>query len=97
MISVHPDGNKTVLAAGANESWNKMAIATICEAIEKAPPGSVHVADFEISTEAVRSAIAAERGLGIARFSIHPLPIGLSKRFWLKLMRSRLTPVKRVN
>lgn len=41
-----------------------MAIATICEAIEKAPPGSVHVADFEISTEAVRSAIAAAKRAG---------------------------------
>ena len=68
VIMVPPDGKKSiVLASNANDRWSPDDQDKVQNIIEKAPPGSVLVVDYEISSFIVEHAIktAHKRGLPV--------------------------------
>lgn len=74
MVAVLPDGSKSIVLAGnANDAWQETDAARVAETLEEAPPGSLLVADYEVSPFVVKRAVeaAAARGLPIV---IDPSP-----------------------
>lgn len=66
MIGVPEDGEKTILlAANANRSWDEAALASLRQAIDEAPEGSLLALDFEVSREALETAFAAALARGM--------------------------------
>jgi ribokinase len=60
MIAVPVSGAKTILlAANANQDWDRAALGALSSAIEQAPDKSVLALDFEISRAAVEIALEA--------------------------------------
>jgi ribokinase len=74
MISVGPDGKKTiVLAANANDSWDSAAEEAVEHAVGGAPPGSVLAADCEVPVGIVTRAALAARWRGF-KLVLDPAP-----------------------
>lgn len=66
MITVPPDGKKSIVLAGnANDSWDGSAVESMTTAVAEAPEGSILVVDQEIPSQVVAKALhlAAERGI----------------------------------
>ncbi len=80
MIAVPPDAKKSiVLAANANDAWDEDATRSILAAIDAAAPGSVLVADCEITPSVVARAVTAARTRGL-RVVLDPAPADRADR-----------------
>lgn len=63
LIIVPPDGKKGIVLAGnANDCWPPQATARAADAVERAPQGSVLVADLEVPAEVVAAVLGAATG-----------------------------------
>lgn len=66
MITVPPDGKKSIVLAGnANDAWDEAAARDAVSAIGHAPDGSVLVADYEVPALIVERAVDAARARGL--------------------------------
>ena len=91
MITVPPDGKKTiVLAANANQVWPRDDGEKVASIIQNAPRGSVLVADYEVPNFVVAQAAAAATAVGLT-VVLDPSPADRSTsrscRRWLRSCR----------
>lgn len=74
MITVPPDGKKSIVLAGnANDAWDEASMRAVVARIGAAPEGSILVADYEVAPELVAQAVEAARQRGL-RVVLDPSP-----------------------